>query len=147
MSTAATIASTCATTSSSVAPPSGRPSVNAKPLLVVASAAKPSDSSTHALPTSQGFGMTNGGPAWSSANRSGGEDTEDIFAVALELRRAHPREEGGRGEGARPPFGVLRQRRVVEDDVRRYLVLLRPLQPPLLQGVEPFRDRSGNHVA
>src|SRR4029077_13930460 len=55
-------------TSSSVALPSSRPRVNAKPELVVASAAKPSASSIRADPTSQGFGMTKGSPTCSAAN-------------------------------------------------------------------------------
>ena len=58
----------CATTSSSVTPPSRRPSVNAKPELVVASALKPSASSTRAEPASHGFGITNGSPSCSAAN-------------------------------------------------------------------------------
>src|SRR4051794_21750142 len=147
MSTAATIAATCSTTSSSVAPPSGRPSVNAKPLLVVASAGKPSDSSTRALPTSQGFGMTNGAPACSSANRSACDDTEHILAVAVELRRADPGHERELGERARTALRDLRERRVVEHDVRGHLVSLRALRAPLLQCVEAFRDRPCNHVA
>src|SRR5919201_976713 len=68
-------------TSSSAAPPSSRPSVNAKPELVVARAGKPSDSSTRAEPTSQGFGITNGAPRWSAANRSACIDTEDDLAT------------------------------------------------------------------
>src|SRR5215212_7650647 len=59
-------AATCAATSSSVTPPSSRPSVNAKPELVVASALKPSASKTRAEPASQGFGMTKGCPSWSA---------------------------------------------------------------------------------
>ena len=66
----ATSASTCATTSSSVTFPSRRPSVKAKPELVVASALNPSASSTRAEPASQGFGITNGSPAWSSSKRT-----------------------------------------------------------------------------
>ena len=61
-------ASTCRTTSSSAALPSARPIVNAKPELVVASALKPSDSSTFAEPVSHGLGMTNGSPACSARN-------------------------------------------------------------------------------
>ncbi len=53
----------CSITSSSVASPSGLPSVKAKPLLVVASASKPSAASTLALPASHGFGITNGSPS------------------------------------------------------------------------------------
>src|SRR3954469_2621659 len=136
MSTASVRAATCAPTSSSVAAPSARPSVNAKPLLVVASAANPSDSSTRAEPTSHGLGMTKGGPAWSSAKRSGCEDTEDIFAVALELRRADARDERELGERARVPLRDLRERRIVEDDVGRNFVGLRTLQAPALECVE-----------
>ena len=58
----------CRTTSSSAALPSARPIVNAKPELVVASALKPSDSSTFAEPVSHGLGMTNGSPACSARN-------------------------------------------------------------------------------
>src|SRR6186713_3302956 len=57
---------TCWTISSSVTFPSRRPSVNANPELVVASASKPSASNTRAEPASHGFGITNGSPAWSS---------------------------------------------------------------------------------
>jgi hypothetical protein len=46
--------------------PSSRPRVNANPELVVASALKPSASSTRADPGSHGFGITNGSPAWSA---------------------------------------------------------------------------------
>src|SRR6266568_3824472 len=42
--------------------PSSRPSVNAKPELVVASALNPSASRTRADPASQGFGITKGSP-------------------------------------------------------------------------------------
>src|SRR3954464_439528 len=64
MPTAPASAAVCATTSSSVTSPSARPSVNAKPELVVASALKPSSSSIRAEPASHGFGMTNGSPSW-----------------------------------------------------------------------------------
>ena len=49
-------------------PPSRRPSVKAKPELVVASASKPSAARTRAEPASHGFGMTNGSPSWSALN-------------------------------------------------------------------------------
>src|SRR4051794_9574331 len=61
---------TCSTTSSSVAAPSTPPSVNAKPELVVASAWKPSASSTRAAPASHGFGMMNASPSCSARKRS-----------------------------------------------------------------------------
>jgi hypothetical protein len=51
-----------------VAWPSSLPSVNANPLLVVASALKPSASSARADPASQGLGMTNVSPSWRSRN-------------------------------------------------------------------------------
>ena len=44
--------------------------MNPKPELVVASALKPSASSTRAEPASHGFGMTNGSPAWRAWNLS-----------------------------------------------------------------------------
>src|SRR3954453_21598072 len=56
-------------TSSSVTSPSPRPSLNAKPELVVASALKPSPSSTRAAPASHGLGMTNGSP-WCRARNA-----------------------------------------------------------------------------
>ena len=65
---AASSAATWAATSSIVAPPSRRPSVKAKPELVVASARKLSASSTRAEPASQGFGIRNGSPSWRAAN-------------------------------------------------------------------------------
>ncbi len=63
-------AATCSQTSSSVTPPSRRPSVNANPELVVASAEKPSASRTRADPASHGFGITNGSPSCSERNAS-----------------------------------------------------------------------------
>ena len=57
--TAATTDRTCWVTSASVTRPSWRPSENAKPELVVATARKPSDSSRRAEPASHGLGMTN----------------------------------------------------------------------------------------
>src|SRR5262245_33600125 len=56
--------------SSSVTEPSGRPSVNASPELVVASAANPSAAIMRAEPASHGFGITNGSPACSARNAS-----------------------------------------------------------------------------
>src|SRR4051812_5402931 len=69
-SVAAVSARTCAATSSRVALPSGRPSVNAKPELVVASAVKPSCSSTRAEPASHGLGNRNGSPPCSARKAS-----------------------------------------------------------------------------
>ncbi len=69
-STASASARVCSTTSSSATPLSCRPSVNAKPELVVASAWKPSPASTFADPASQGFGMTNGSPSCSVRKRT-----------------------------------------------------------------------------
>jgi hypothetical protein len=48
--------------------PSGRPSVNANPELVVASALNPSAASTRAEPASHGFGIRNAVPSWSARN-------------------------------------------------------------------------------
>ena len=56
----------CSTTSSRVAAPSRRPSVKAKPELVLASALKPRPARTFAEPTSHGLGMTNGSPSCSA---------------------------------------------------------------------------------
>src|SRR4051794_10115758 len=64
MPTAFDSSAVCSITSSRVTSPSARPSVNAKPELVVASALKPSSSSMRAEPASQGFGITNGSPSW-----------------------------------------------------------------------------------
>src|SRR5205085_10563712 len=61
---------TCAATSSSVGCPSRRPSVNANPELVLASALKPSASRARADPASHGFGITNGAPPWRARNAS-----------------------------------------------------------------------------
>jgi hypothetical protein len=60
---AASTARACSTTSSRVTSPSCRPSVKAKPALVVASASNPSAPNTFAEPASHGFGMTNGDPS------------------------------------------------------------------------------------
>jgi hypothetical protein len=59
---------TCSATSSSVACPSLRPRVKAKPELVVASALNPSASSTRAEPASHGFGMRKASPSCSARN-------------------------------------------------------------------------------
>src|SRR5450432_2100815 len=58
------------TTSSSVVCPSCRPSVNAKPELVVATALKPKAANTRADPASHALGITNGSPACSAAKAS-----------------------------------------------------------------------------
>src|SRR4051794_38910873 len=63
-SVAATSVAQCASASSRVTEPSRRPSVAAKPPLVVASALNPIDSSSFALPTSQGFGISSGRSLW-----------------------------------------------------------------------------------
>ena len=65
--------------------------------------------------------------------RSGhaGERGEDVVAVALELRRADARDARELGERARLAFGDLRERRVVEDDVRRDFVGLGAFEAPL----------------
>src|SRR4051812_31069679 len=68
MPTASASNEVCAITSSSVTSPSARPSVNANPELVVASALKPSSSSIRAEPASHGFGITNGSPSWRARN-------------------------------------------------------------------------------
>src|SRR3954470_10674413 len=70
MPTASASNEVCAITSSSVTSPSARPSVNANPELVVASALKPSSSSMRAEPASHGFGITNGSPSWRGRNAS-----------------------------------------------------------------------------
>ncbi len=59
---AATIAAEWASASSRVTELSTRPSVAANPLLVVASASKPSEASSFADPASHGFGMSRGSP-------------------------------------------------------------------------------------
>src|SRR3954470_22941921 len=61
---------TCDLTSSRVPVLSARPSVNARPPLVVARALKPSPSSTLADPASHGLGITKGSPWCSAANAS-----------------------------------------------------------------------------
>src|SRR5882757_9808330 len=68
MPTAPASDAVCAITSSRVTSPSARPSVNAKPELVVASALNPSSSSMRAEPASHGFGMMNGAPSWRARN-------------------------------------------------------------------------------
>src|SRR3954452_20109042 len=69
-SVAASISRALAIASSSDTPPSRRPSVNAKPELVVASAWKPSAASTLAEPASHGFGMMNGSLSRRARNAS-----------------------------------------------------------------------------
>ena len=65
-SVAETMTRACSSASSLVTAPSGRPSVRAKPLLVVARARKPSEASSLAEPASQGLGSSSGSPAWCS---------------------------------------------------------------------------------
>src|SRR5262245_16871470 len=60
----------CSTTSSNVVAPSARPSVNANPELVLASAGKPSAASTFAEPASHGLGMRNTPSACSARKAS-----------------------------------------------------------------------------
>ena len=62
--------------------------MNANPELVVASAWKPSASSTRADPASHGFGITNGSPTWRARNRS----AFSVWLVIRDLVRApiHP---------------------------------------------------------
>src|SRR4051794_14858831 len=70
-SVAAAIAAAWPIASSRVTPPSSRPSVAAWPLLVVASASKPSEPSRTAEPASHGLGMSSGAPGrWSSRKRA-----------------------------------------------------------------------------
>ncbi len=57
---ASAIAVPCTSASWRVTRPSRRPSVAAKPLLVVARAVKPSDANSRADPRSHGLGITNG---------------------------------------------------------------------------------------
>src|SRR5918992_1980195 len=60
----------CSTTSSRLTSPSDRPSVAAKPPLVLASAWKPSFARAWADPASQGLGITNGSPSCKARNAS-----------------------------------------------------------------------------
>jgi hypothetical protein len=63
-SPAATIDALWASASSRVTEPSRRPSVAAKPLLVVASASNPSDASSLAEPASHALTSSSGSSAW-----------------------------------------------------------------------------------
>ena len=67
---------------------------------------------------------------------------EHVVAVALELRRADAGDRARSPSDLRLAAGDLRERRVVEDDVRRHLVRARALEPPCLQRGED-RDRPG----
>src|SRR5438132_8578021 len=69
-----------------------------------------------------------------------GEGGEDFLAVALQLRRAHTRYRRQLGERARAALGDLLQRRIVEDQVGRHLIRLRPLEAPLLERPEGRRQ-------
>src|SRR3954470_9327111 len=104
MSTSVVSRATWFTSSASDVPPSARPRVNAKPELVVASAGKPSDSSTRAEPTSHGFGIRNGAPECSALNRSACDDTQHVLPVPLELCRPDAGDERELGERRRAPF-------------------------------------------
>ena len=66
-SVAETRARACSSASSRVTDPSSRPSVAANPLLVVASAANPSEASNLAEPWSQALGMRSGRGPWCNA--------------------------------------------------------------------------------
>ncbi|SRR5712691_572553 len=66
---AAAIAAACPSACSLLAEPSGRPNVAAKPLLVVASAGKPSHSRSLAEPASHGFGISSGPLPWCSSRK------------------------------------------------------------------------------
>src|SRR5690348_3868594 len=81
--TAFASSSVWAMTSSRVTSPSARPSVNANPELVVASALNPSSSSMRAEPASHGFGMTNGSPSWRARNAS-------VLGELMLVRRDRP---------------------------------------------------------
>ena len=63
--------------------PSMRPSVKAKPELVVASALKPSASRTRAEPASQGFGITNGSPSWRARKSAAFWSWEETWPATL----------------------------------------------------------------
>src|SRR6478736_1019412 len=69
-----------------------------------------------------------------------GEGSEDFLAVALQLGRPHAGNRRELGERARAALGDLLQRRVVEHQVGRHLVGLRPLEAPLLQRPEGRRQ-------
>src|SRR5919198_146500 len=106
-SVAATIEAACASASRRVTVPSSRPSVAAWPLLVVASAWKPSQASSLADPASHGFGSSSGRWSWCRArNRlalaawsvTGGRPLPGGVVP-------RPRGPGGVGGGGRPPPG------------------------------------------
>src|SRR6478736_1613755 len=69
-----------------------------------------------------------------------GEGGEDLLAVALQLRRAYAGHRRELRERTRAALGDLRERRVVEHEVGRHLVGLRPLEAPLLQRPEGRRQ-------
>ena len=73
----------CATTSSSDTWPSRRPSVNANPELVVASAGNPSAASARAEPASQALGITNGAPSCSARNASPFDDSAYLSTTRI----------------------------------------------------------------
>ena len=79
---AATIAAACSSASSRVTDPSNRPRVAANPLLVVASAWKPSDASRRAEPASHGFGMSSGSPGRCSARKRAASAAWSVIAPA-----------------------------------------------------------------
>jgi len=70
-----------------------------------------------------------------------------LVAVSLELRRPDTRDRRQLREAARPPAGDLRQRRIVEDHVRRHLLGPRPGQAPSLQRLEPLGPLLGRSRA
>src|SRR5688500_2495017 len=59
-----------------------------------------------------------------------GQRGEQRLAVALQLCIADPFDHGKLGERARLARGHLAQGRIVEDDIGRHPLLLRPLAPP-----------------
>ena len=67
--TAAETTAACSSASPRVTEPSSLPSVAAKPLLVVASAGKPSHSSSLAEPASHGLGINSGPGPWCSSRK------------------------------------------------------------------------------
>ena len=69
--------------------------MNAKPALVVASALKPSASSTRAEPASHGLGITNGSPSWSA--RKAAALRAWVVAASSVLTRARFRSRSGLG--------------------------------------------------
>src|SRR5690349_24085182 len=66
-----------------------RPSVNANPELVVASALKPSAPSTRAEPTSHGFGITNGSPSCRSEEHTSEVQSRRELVCRLLLAKKH----------------------------------------------------------